>query len=349
MGNCVVSEQYSQNHEIEKGLKKDRARLREEVKLLLLGPGESGKSTIFKQMKILQDGGGYSKDELQGYKYIIYTNCVSQMKVLAGVVIKYDILVEKEGNKSRIVKLATMSSNVDENWSLELGLDIKALWEDASIQKAYSMRNTHFQLNDSAIYFFENVERFLERNYVPSLHDVLRARVRSTGVNEAVFRFEEIPFRVVDVGGQRSERRKWMHCFECVDAVLFCVAISEYDQVLREDDKQPRMEESIMLFDEIVNCKWFRSTTFILFLNKIDLFKEKLETVELKTCFPNYAGGKSFDAASAFIKARFLEKNQYQHDIYPHFTCALSTENIDFVFRAAREILLKKIMNSVIL
>lgn len=51
------------------------------------------------------------------------------------------------------------------------------------------------------------------------------------GVVEAIFRFEDIPFRVVDVGGQRSERRKWMHCFEHVDAVLFCVAISEFDQV----------------------------------------------------------------------------------------------------------------------
>ena len=42
-------------------------------------------------------------------------------------------------------------------------------------------------------------------------------------------------FRVVDVGGQRSERKKWIHCFEDVTAILFFVALSEYDMTLRED------------------------------------------------------------------------------------------------------------------
>ena len=39
-----------------------------------------------------------------------------------------------------------------------------------------------------------------------------------------------------DVGGQRSERKKWIHCFEDVTAIIFCVAMSEYDQVLHEDE-----------------------------------------------------------------------------------------------------------------
>ena len=109
-------------------------------------------------------------------------------------------------------------------------------------------------------------------------------------------------------------------------AVIFCVALSEYDQTLREDDTQNRMKESLLLFDEICNSHWFRNTTFILFLNKTDLFKEKIQRVDLKVCFPNYIGlskknskynsyffffnqgGLNFEAASAFIKARFLEQ-----------------------------------------
>ena len=43
-------------------------------------------------------------------------------------------------------------------------------------------------------------------------------------------------FRLFDVGGQRSERKKWIHCFEDVTAIIFCVAMSEYDQVLHEDE-----------------------------------------------------------------------------------------------------------------
>jgi len=344
MGNsCVTTEESKKHKAIEDGLKKDKSRLRDEVKLLLLGPGESGKSTIFKQMKIIQDNGGFSKEELNGFKYIVYMNCISQMKVLASIVVKYDIPLGEESNKLRVAKLTKTATSVDENWSPGLAQDIKALWSDSGIQAAVHMGDTHLQLNDSAPYFFNNIDRFIDPNYVPMDQDVLRARVRSTGVNEAVYRFEEIPFRVIDVGGQRSERRKWLHCFDSVDAVLFCVSMSEYDQVLREDDKQKRMTESMLLFDEICNCHSFRNTTFILFLNKIDLFQIKLAKVDLSVCFPNYTGGQNFEAAAAFVRSRFLELNHSPHDIYPHLTCALDTANIDFVFRAIKELLLKKL------
>ena len=45
---------------------------------------------------------------------------------------------------------------------------------------------------------------------------------------------------MVDVGGQRSERRKWIHCFEDVTAVIFFVAMSEYNQYLLEDPEVKR-------------------------------------------------------------------------------------------------------------
>src|ERR1700722_5784610 len=92
--------------------------------------------------------------------------------------------------------------------------------------------------------FFDNIERFMSPSYIPTQADVLGARVRSTGIEEAEFKFEDISFRMVDVGGQRSERRKWIHCFDSVTAVIFCVAMSEYDQTLREDDTQNRMKKS---------------------------------------------------------------------------------------------------------
>ena len=99
---------------------------------------------------------------------------------------------------------------------------------------------------------------------------------------------------MLDVGGQRSERRKWIHCFDCVTAVIFCASLSEYDQVLREDDSQNRMKESILLFDEICNSPWFRDTTFLLFLNKTDLFREKIPRVPLSVCFPDFPGKYKF-------------------------------------------------------
>lgn len=93
-----------------------------------------------------------------------------------------------------------------------------------------------------------------------------------------------------DVGGQRSERKKWIHCFENVTAIVFMVAISEYDQVLVEDESVNRMAEALTLFDSICNSRWFVKTSMILFLNKIDLFKDKLPKSPMGKYFPDYTG-----------------------------------------------------------
>jgi hypothetical protein len=87
---------------------------------------------------------------------------------------------------------------------------------------------------------------------VPSAQDILRSRVRTTGIVETSFLVEGNTFKMYDVGGQRNERKKWIHCFENVTAVLFVAAISEYDQKLFEDESQNRMSEALSLFEEIV-------------------------------------------------------------------------------------------------
>ena len=132
--------------------------------------------------------------------------------------------------------------------------------------------------------------------------------------------------RLVDVGGQRSERKKWIHCFEDVTAILFFVALSAYDLGLREDgvvvslitlhsltpshphtslshtpsrphsltplsfSLQNRMDEALRLFNSILNNKWFMETSMILFLNKKDLFLEKIKEKPLSQVFPDYQG-----------------------------------------------------------
>eukprot|EP01098_Paradermamoeba_levis_P004760 TRINITY_DN2031_c0_g1_i4.p1 TRINITY_DN2031_c0_g1~~TRINITY_DN2031_c0_g1_i4.p1 ORF type:complete len:352 (-),score=91.36 TRINITY_DN2031_c0_g1_i4:157-1212(-) len=334
------------SNNIDKQIIRDAKILKQEVKLLLLGPGESGKSTIFKQMKIIQKDGGYSQEELASYKYIIFGNCITQLKVIVNAAQKLGIEIEDDDNKLRAANFAKLPSG-GEAWSRDVGEMIKHLWKDRGVQEAYGLRDKKYQLNDSAAYFFDNVERFLEPDYLPSVQDVLRARVRSTGIEEAQFKFEDMEFRMLDVGGQRSERRKWIHCFDCVTAVIFCVALSEYDQTLREDETQNRMKESLLLFDEICNSPWFKDTAFILFFNKVDLFREKITKIDLRVCFDNYSGGLDFETGSTFIKQKFLEQNTSPHVIYTHFTCAINTENIQFVFKSVRETLLKNILSEI--
>lgn len=97
-----------------------------------------------------------------------------------------------------------------------------------------------------------------------------------------------------DVGGQRSQRRKWVYCFEDVRAVLFVVALSGFDMTLLEDTTVNRLEESLNLFEQIVNNRWFKEASFVLFLNKLDLFREKImcSSRQLSAFFPDYKGTK---------------------------------------------------------
>ena len=111
---------------------------------------------------------------------------------------------------------------------------------------------------------------------------------------------ENITFRMVDVGGQRSERRKWIHCFENVTSIMFLAALSEYDQVLVESDNENRMEESKALFRTIITYPWFQNSSVILFLNKKDLLEEKIMHSHLVDYFPEF-DGKSPQPWSSFL------------------------------------------------
>jgi guanine nucleotide-binding protein G(o) subunit alpha len=158
---------------------------------------------------------------------------------------------------------------------------MKRLWVDSGVQLCFS-RSNEYQLNDSAKYFLDKLDEIGNSNYLPSTQDILRTRVKTTGIVEINFSFKDLNFRVFDVGGQRSERKKWIHCFEDVTAIIFIVALSEYDQVLVEDETTNRMHESLRLFDSICNNKWFVNTSIILFLNKKDLFEEKIQRSSLR-------------------------------------------------------------------
>jgi guanine nucleotide-binding protein G(i) subunit alpha len=112
---------------------------------------------------------------------------------------------------------------------------VRGLWRDPGVQAAVG-RSREFQLNDSAIYYFNAIDRMSDGRYMPTDQDILRSRVKTTGITETTFKVGELTYRLFDVGGQRSERKKWIHCFENVTALVFLVSLSEYDQMLYEDE-----------------------------------------------------------------------------------------------------------------
>jgi len=157
---------------------------------------------------------------------------------------------------------------------------------------------------------------------------------------------ENTIFLITDVGGQRSERKKWFHCFENVTAIIFCVALSEYDQKLYEDNTTNRMLESLKLFSDITNSRWFNNSPVILFFNKKDLFEKKITKVPLSVCFKNYKGPDEFDPAVNYIEQQFMSQVQNQEKaVYTYRTCATDTNNVKFIFHAVRDIVVAEFLN----
>jgi len=351
MGGCGSSEHFSEDKvgqmavskAIDVQLQKEKKTMVKENKLLLLGPGESGKSTIAKQVKIIHLK-GFTKEERISFVSVINNN------IICGLIALVESLKETGEFNQLSPELQNhagrFNNKLEERLTPEMVTGVKQLWSEPTVRKRFG-HSAEFQISESVEYFFNEIERISSQGYVPTEQDMLYARVRTSGITELCFSVGEASFRLVDVGGQRSERKKWIHCFQDVTSIIFCAAISEYDQKLREDEKTNRMEESLQLFGEICNCPWFVNTAIILFLNKSDIFYEKLKKIDLNVCFPDYTGGPDQKVAINFLKEKFnsLNKNKNKK-IYIHVTCATNTENIRFVLSAVQDIVVNKSLDS---
>ncbi|KAK2143979.1 hypothetical protein NP493_4349g00002 [Ridgeia piscesae] len=216
---------------------------------------------------------------------------------------------------------------------------------------------------DSVKYFLDNVGRISNRrcmfsvvyilfqNYVPTTLDFLHARKATKGISEHEFTIKNIPFRFVDVGGQRSQRQKWYQCFESVTSILFLASASEFDQVLFEDRKTNRLVESCSIFETIVNNKAFGNVSIILFLNKMDLLENKIKDVNVMNYFPDFKGDPtSLKDVQMFELGLFdSRRNERSKALFHHFTTAIDTENIKFVFQAVKDTILQDNLKSLML
>lgn len=337
-GQLNLEEQARVNRLIEDQMSEDMQESEQVVKLLLLGSGESGKSTIFKQLTLVY-GEGFSDVDRSAYKEIIFQNVIANMKVLC-----QELDNAEWGNTVPEAiaadKLYLEDLRADSSITPEVAAHIRALWRAPATLKTYSFR-ARYQLTDNCKFFADKVLEIGSPGWVPTDEDVIRARARTTGIVNAQYEIEGTVFELYDVGGQRNERRKWIHCFDNVTAVLFVSAISEYDQVLYEDGKTNRLLEALDLFDQIANHRFFSDTAMILFLNKSDLFRDKITNVPLTVCFPDCTAPQEYDPASVFVREQFLSRNRTaSRYVYVHITCATNTDNVRAVFNAVKDIIL---------
>ncbi|CAM9449006.1 unnamed protein product [Pylaiella littoralis] len=279
------------------------------VKILLLGAGESGKSTV---VKMIYKGGGVSKKEKDDYVRAIRRNVIESMQTLIesletlGVELKGE---DQAGLKAAADRVAALTP--DDSLTPELAEDACMLWADEGMQARSTElwgRRSEFWCLDATPYYLQEARRLADPELEVTEEDMIMTRSRTTGIIVTEFSDKPYTYSLVDVGGQRSERRKWMHCFDDVKAVVFLVGLSGYHQVLFEDSSVNRMQESLELFTEVAGNPIFEKTPIFVFLNKKDLFEEMIVTKSLKKCFPEYDGpeGESMPAL------RYIEQKYKQ-------------------------------------
>ncbi|XP_037680056.1 guanine nucleotide-binding protein subunit alpha-15 [Choloepus didactylus] len=347
------------DQEINKILLEQKKRDRGELKLLLLGTGESGKSTFIKQMRIIH-GAGYSEEERRGFRPLVFQNVLVSMQAMVDAMDRLQIPFGRPESKLHADLVMSQDPYKVTTFQKCCAAAIQWLWRDTGIRACYERRR-EYHLLDSAGYYLSHLERITEEDYVPTAQDVLRSRMPTTGINEYCFSVQKTNLRIVDVGGQKSERKKWIHCFENVIALIYLASLSEYDQRLEENNQENRMKESLALFGTILELPWFKSTSVILFLNKTDILEEKIRTSHLATYFPSFQGPKQdAEAAKKFILDMYAgmyagcahgpdgsRKGPRSRRLFSHYTCATDTQNIRKVFKDVRDSVLARYLDEI--
>jgi len=376
------------NQRIEARAKAAQKKNESKIKMLLLGAGESGKSTIFKQMRILY-GAPRTEDEIRMFGVVVRSNVVVVVKKLLHLIKDMDLeesLIQESEENARIDGEGGMSykeaydelnkafidsiddeeeitSEPSDDWVgysnragsnankeakkfLKYQFCLKTLWESKASREAWK-NGSKVNMNASHVVFLNDSDRLAAPTYKPTNEDILLARVRTTQVVVERYMMGDSMFEVTDVGGQRAERRKWIGCFDNVDGLIFVAGLSEYDQTLAEAKRQNRMKEALDLFKFNANDNVFAKSGILLFLNKRNLFEEKILTSHIadQKHFSDYVGpDRDYHAGIEYFKKKFNEcvGENSNKEIFTHVTCATDTNAMEAVLGAARLMIIKQ-------
>eukprot|EP00456_Euglypha_rotunda_P088582 TRINITY_DN9087_c0_g1_i16.p1 TRINITY_DN9087_c0_g1~~TRINITY_DN9087_c0_g1_i16.p1 ORF type:complete len:271 (-),score=55.81 TRINITY_DN9087_c0_g1_i16:11-823(-) len=220
-----------------------------QFKVLLLGAGESGKSTVIKQLRLIHQRKDMTDKWFMSWVPCLHANAFQCIQQLLQQAEKFGYALEGK-DKEIAQKILAIKTEEEPVLTEELAKEIDHLWKLEQIVKTYE-RRTEFWLLEAANYYFEHLFEMAKPDFKPTEEHVVMARARTTGIITTEIQRGDILWKFVDVGGQRSERKKWIRCFDDVKAVLFIVNLAGYNSVLFEDQKKNRIHEEIELFQEV--------------------------------------------------------------------------------------------------
>ncbi|KIK99454.1 hypothetical protein PAXRUDRAFT_132053 [Paxillus rubicundulus Ve08.2h10] len=334
----LTEDDRRRHKEAEKFLRDAKAKMATQVKVLLLGSGDSGKSTILKQMRLIHRV-PFSSEEIENYRQLVFNNLTTGMNYVFEAMEDMGLEVAEEILPHVDLIKDARDIQPSQPFPSSYYEPLKSLWEDKAVQQAYG-RGNEAALPENLSYFFPALDRLFHETYKPTEQDIVQCRARTIGITETTFQLKDHEMLMVDVGGQKSERRKWIHCFQDVTSILFLVSLSGYDQCLVEDRDANQMQDAMTIWDSICHSQWFKQTSIILFLNKDDLFQRKIRHSDIKSFFPDFEGEPGdAKAGRDYFRKRFTRLAQKagrskEREIYIHVTTATDTAMLRVVMAA---------------
>jgi GTPase SAR1 family protein len=310
----------------------ERTKLKQDItpgtRVLMLGSGECGKSTLYSQFAQLF-GRTYTNEDLNNFTSTIYFNVFRLIGHIDTLLQQKNITLQNVTLQQFITDITTLLLTNN-----SLIITAKDVYDEAihdNIQKLLIdpqcgpiIESIVFGLYfDTVVHSPDGLSQFVKksnyswkftpRTYMPSNEDIIHCYRKTTGLNSYRLRHKESLYEFIDPGGQRSERKKWNSVISNNDIVIFVVSLADFARLCYEDDITNRLVEALDVFESYVDTAKDRPT--ILVLNKCDILyryveQERIHTKFLSQLYPqsqiNWDNASSDDIID-FIRNEFIE------------------------------------------
>jgi guanine nucleotide-binding protein subunit alpha len=308
----TVTDDAAQLDAVENQLRFDKLKEEWTFQILLLGCGEGGKSTFYKQVRNLyknQMDIGIIKATVSTLRENV-RDCIQRLAKYAtdpAFIKRFDLGHHLKLPDSKLEMIMQMDSSIGK-YNETTARAIKEIWDTPLMQESYEQVAQTYWILENTPYYMEHAERYAT-NFSPTNEDLLRARLKTTGIacleffhsdnswckllgiskEERESMEEDLSpyWKVIDVGGQRSERRKWLPYLDAVQGCLFFINAHGYRVCLYEDVTKLRMHEDMGLFQDMLG-KNFKTIPVTVLFTKEDLFHANFSVQKFMKCFPEF-------------------------------------------------------------